>query len=110
MGKVPGPGGAKAPLCAPCTQDEAAGVAEAALADTLEAVAKCSADRKVVALDGAPGPWLAAGIDVISQRGHGLDERLANAWNDIRGLTGGWGVQIGMDTPQITAGLLDDQL
>ena len=110
MAKAPVPGMVKTRLCPPCTPREAAAIAEAALADTLEAVTGCAAERKVVALDGAPGPWLAAGIEVIPQRGNRFDQRLANAWGDIRSLTGGWGVQIGMDTPQINARLLDDQL
>ena len=81
-------------------------LAEAALADTCEAVAGCGADRRVVALDGEPGDWLPSGFEVIAQRGRGLDERLANALVD----TGGPGVQIGMDTPQVTSAALDEAL
>lgn len=110
MAKAPISGLVKTRLCPPCTALEAAAIAEACLADTLAAVAGCHADYKVVALDGAPGPWLPASIDVIAQRGERFDQRLANAWADTRSATGGWGVQIGMDTPQITAGLLDAQL
>jgi hypothetical protein len=83
--------------------EQAAAVAEAALADTLDAVSRCGADRKVLALDGEPGLWLPAGFEVIAQRAGGLDRRLAGAWADV----GGPGLQIGMDTPQITAELLD---
>jgi glycosyltransferase A (GT-A) superfamily protein (DUF2064 family) len=83
--------------------DEAAVIAEAALADTLAAVAACHADRRIVALDGAPGPWLPTGFEVIAQRGDGLAERLANAWEDA----GGAGIQIGMDTPQVGPAELD---
>jgi glycosyltransferase A (GT-A) superfamily protein (DUF2064 family) len=39
---------------------------------------------------------------VLPQRGHGLDERLAAAFEDV----GGPIVQIGMDTPQVTRDLL----
>lgn len=78
-------------------------MAEAALADTLEAVAGCAARRRIVALDGDPGPWLPPGFEIISQRGDGLAERLAQAWD----AAGGPGVQLGMDTPQVTASLLD---
>ncbi len=81
-------------------------MATAALADTLDAVAACGAARKVVALDGAPGPWLPPGFTVVPQRGNDLNQRLANAWAD----TGGAGVQIGMDTPQVTAAELDGVL
>jgi glycosyltransferase A (GT-A) superfamily protein (DUF2064 family) len=85
---------------------DAAVLAEAALADTLDAVAGCGADRRVLALDGAPGPWLPAGFTVIPQRGATFAARLAAAWRSA----GGPGLQIGMDTPQITSALLDDCL
>ncbi len=81
-------------------------MAEAALADTCDAVSRCSADRLVVALDGTPGPWLPPGFEVVAQRGHGLDERLAAAWHDA----GGAGVQVGMDTPQLQTSDLDTAL
>ena len=103
MAKAPVPGRVKTRLCPPCTPEEAAALAEAALADTLEAVAVCSAARKILALDGAPGPWLPPGFEVVPQATGGLDRRLAAAWS----VAGGPGVQIGMDTPQVTPGLLD---
>jgi hypothetical protein len=110
MAKSPQPGRVKTRLCPPCTFEEAARVAEAALADTLEAVASSGADRKVVALDGPPGPWLPPGFEVLPQRGLSLATRLGNAWADLRPAAEGWGIQIGMDTPQVTAGLLDRSL
>ena len=106
MAKAPVPGRVKTRLCPPCTPEEAAEVAEAALADTLETAARCGADRRIVALDGEPGPWLPPGFVVVAQRGRGLDERLGAAWHDA----GGAGFQIGMDTPQLTAADLDDAL
>ncbi len=106
MAKAPEPGRVKTRLCPPCDPVEAAMLAEAALADTCEAVARSGAGRRVVALDGRPGDWLPPGFEVIAQRGRGLDERLANAWVD----TGGPGVQIGMDTPQVTSAALDEAL
>lgn len=106
MAKEPVAGRAKTRLCPPCTGAEAAAIAEAALVDTLAAVARCGAERRVLALDGSPGAWLEAGFEVIPQRGHRFDERLANAWADA----GGPGLQIGMDTPQVTPELLDDSL
>jgi len=42
----------------------------------------------------------------VPQCAGGLDDRLAGAW----AVAGGPGVQIGMDTPQVTAGLLDGAL
>jgi uncharacterized protein len=112
MAKAPVAGRVKTRLCPPCTPAEAAAIAEAALADTLAAVVACQGERKVVALDGMPGPWLPPGIEVIAQRGAGLDQRLAHAWADLvpAGHRHAWGIQIGMDTPQVTADLLDDQL
>lgn len=106
MAKSPVPGRVKTRLCPPCTPVEAAALAEAALADTLEAVARCGADRLIVALDGVPGPWLPPGFLVIPQCAGGFDRRLAHAWD----AAGGPGVQIGMDTPQVTTGDLDDAL
>ncbi len=106
MAKAPIPGRVKTRLCPPCTPREAAAVAAAALADTLAAVAACGAGRKVLALEGAPGPWLPPGFDVIPQRGATFNDRLTSAWSD----TGGPGLQIGMDTPQVTAAELDGLL
>jgi uncharacterized protein len=106
MAKSPVAGRVKTRLCPPLSAIEAASVAEAALADTLAAVAGCGADRRLLALDGAPGPWLPRGFTVIPQRGDGFAARLAAAWSDAAGP----GVQIGMDTPQVTSELLDASL
>lgn len=106
LAKSPVAGRVKTRLCPPCTPQEAAALAEAALADTLDAVAACAAGRRIVALDGDPGPWLPPGFEVIPQVEGAFDRRLAAAW----ATAGGPGVQIGMDTPQVTAGLLDDAL
>lgn len=106
MAKAPQPGRVKTRLCPPLTFEEAAAVAEASLADTLAAVAGCGADHKVVALDGPPGDWLPEGFRVVPQRTGTLDLRLAHAWH----ASGPWGVQIGMDTPQVTTSELDELL
>ena len=106
MAKAPVAGRVKTRLCPPCTPHEAAALAEAALADTLDAVVASGADRRIVALEGAPGPWLPPGFEVIPQVDGPFDRRLAAAW----ALAAGAGVQIGMDTPQVTAELLDDAL
>jgi hypothetical protein len=103
VAKAPVPGRVKTRLCPPLSSKEAAAVAAAALADTLAAVAACGADRRIVALDGAPDDWLPAGFTVIPQRGTSLTARLAAAWRDAAGP----GLQIGMDTPQVTGPLLD---
>ncbi len=106
LAKAPVPGRVKTRLCPPLTAAQAAEIAAASLADTLEAVAACSADRCILALDGTAGDWLPEGFRVVPQRGSTFAERLAAAWDDA----GGPGVQIGMDTPQVTPALLDQAL
>jgi glycosyltransferase A (GT-A) superfamily protein (DUF2064 family) len=102
IAKSPAPGAVKTRLSPPCTPAQAAGLAEAALRDTLAAVLATPVTRRVVVLAGQPGSWLPPGIDVVPQRGRGLDERLAHAFTDI----GGPALIVGMDTPQVTPQLL----
>ncbi|MBB6550185.1 TIGR04282 family arsenosugar biosynthesis glycosyltransferase [Nonomuraea rubra] len=108
IAKEPVPGKVKTRLSPPCTPREAAALAGAALEDTLRTVARVPVARRVLALDGAPGPWLPAGFTVVPQRGGGLDERLAAAFDDAHRLSHIPIVLIGMDTPQVSAGLLAD--
>jgi rSAM/selenodomain-associated transferase 1 len=108
IAKEPIPGRVKTRLSPPFTPAEAALLAEAALADTLAAVAAVPVSRHVLALDGAPGDWLPAGFDVIPQRGGGLDERLAAAFADAHATLPLPMVLVGMDTPQVTPRLLAD--
>lgn len=103
MAKAPVAGRVKTRLCPPCTPSEAAAVATAALADTLDAVAACAVERRIVALDGEPGPWLPPGFEVVPQVGSTFADRLQAAWDHA----GGPGLQIGMDTPQVDAPLLE---
>ncbi|MER7800016.1 DUF2064 domain-containing protein [Streptomyces parvulus] len=103
IAKEPRPGRVKTRLTPPFTPDEAAALAEASLADTLRAVAAAPARRRVLVLDGAPGPWLPPGFDVVPQCAGGLDERLAAAFAGCCGPA----LLIGMDTPQVTPDLLD---
>ncbi len=104
IAKAPVPGRSKTRLCPPCTPAEAAGLAEAALRDTLAAVAACPARRRVLALDGEPGAWLPDGFDLLEQCGGGLGDRLGHAL----GAAGGPALVVGMDTPQLTAETLED--
>jgi uncharacterized protein len=104
--KAPVSGRAKTRLCPPLEPAQAAALAQAALADTLQAVAWTPAARRVVVLDGAPGPWLPPGFKVIEQRGASLGERLSNAATDI----GHPLLFLGMDTPQLTRALLCEAL
>jgi len=103
IAKEPRPGRVKTRLTPPFTPVEAAALAEAALADTLAVVAATPARRRVLVLDGAPGPWLPPGFDVVPQCAGGLDARLADAFAGCTGPA----LLIGMDTPQVTPGLLD---
>jgi glycosyltransferase A (GT-A) superfamily protein (DUF2064 family) len=102
IAKEPLPGRVKTRLTPPFTPRQAARLAEAALADTLHAVAAAPATRRVLVLDGAPGPWLPAGFEVQPQCAGGLDERLADAFAHCSGPA----LLIGMDTPQVTPELL----
>ena len=106
MAKAPQPGRVKTRLCPPLTPEQACEVAQAALADTLDAVSACGANEHVIALDGDPGTWLPSGFRVVRQRGVEFADRLAYAWEDC----GGPALQIGMDTPQIDAALLEEAL
>ncbi|MFD0022895.1 DUF2064 domain-containing protein [Streptomyces sp. NPDC058382] len=99
IAKEPLPGRVKTRLTPPFTPEEAARIAEASLTDTLHTVLALPAARRVLVLDGSPGPWLPPGIEVVRQGAGGLDERLAAAFGACSGPT----LLIGMDTPQITA-------
>lgn len=102
IAKAPVPGRSKTRLCPPCHPEQAAALAEAALRDTLDAVAAAPARRRVLALAGEPPDWLPDSLELVVQRGDGLGERLAGALEDA----GGPALVIGMDTPQITPAVL----
>ncbi len=102
IAKQPVPGRVKTRLVPPCTYEQAAALAEAALADTLHTAAMVPAGRRVLVLDGEPGPWLPDGFDVVPQCDGPLDERLAAAFTAVSGPA----LLIGMDTPQVTPDLL----
>ncbi|CAN5538168.1 DUF2064 domain-containing protein [soil metagenome] len=105
LAKTPRPGASKTRLHPPCTYEEAAAIAAASLHDTLAAVAAARVARRVLVLDGAPPPGVPPGFEVLAQRGRGLGERLAAAFEDA-----GPSILIGMDTPQVTPALLEHAL
>jgi rSAM/selenodomain-associated transferase 1 len=105
IAKAPLPGRAKTRLCPPCTPEQAAALAEASLLDTLHALGRTPTHRRVIVFDGdgdgdgSRWRWRPAGFELIPQRGDGLAERLAAAFEDV----GGPALLVGMDTPQLTA-------
>ena len=103
VAKAPVAGSVKTRLHGRFAAVDAAALAEAALVDTLAAAQRCRAGRRVVALDGPPGPWLAADFEVVGQGDGTLGERLATAWRCADRPC----LQLGMDTPQVSARLLD---
>ncbi|GAB3566065.1 DUF2064 domain-containing protein [Amycolatopsis endophytica] len=115
VAKAPVPGFAKTRLCPPATPRQAAEIAAAALLDTLDAVAATPGAVPVVASTGdftraAHNDQLDRSLSemrVLQQRGDSFGERLANAHADAAAACPGLPVlQIGMDTPQVTAELL----
>jgi rSAM/selenodomain-associated transferase 1 len=105
LAKEPIPGRVKTRLAPAVGAAGAARLAEAALADTLQAVAEAALEggnRTVLALDGSPGDWVPPGFQVVPQRGSGLAERLTAAFADAAGAA----LLVGMDTPQIKAATL----
>ncbi len=107
IAKEPVPGAVKTRLCPPLDPSQAAALALAALLDTLEAVAASPARRAVVVLEGQPGDWLPAGVEVIPQCGGEFGTRLQGAVDDT---VAGWEAPVlvvGMDTPQLTAAHLE---
>ena len=102
IAKQPVPGRVKTRLVPPCTYEQAAALAEAALADTLHAMLMAPARQRLLVLDGEPGPWLPAGFEILPQCGGPLDERIAGAFAAVHGPA----LLIGMDTPQVSPALL----
>ena len=104
--KAPVPGRSKTRLTPPCTPEQAAGIAAAAVADTLDAVRAAPVARRVVALDGEPGSLDLTGFDVVPQVDGDLGARLAAAFADAMTGDAPPTLLIGMDTPQVAPELL----
>jgi rSAM/selenodomain-associated transferase 1 len=99
IAKEPVPGRVKTRLCPPCTPEQAAALAAAALADTMAAAAATGL-RCTLVVDGAVA--VEPGWHVVAQRGTGLGDRLAYAFADTL-RPGVPSLLIGMDTPQVAA-------
>lgn len=116
VAKAPVPGFAKTRLAAALGDEAAADLAAASLLDTLDAVASSSATARVVAMTGdldraSRSDEIRARLAdfvVVDQRGDAFGDRLAHAHADAAAATGLPVLQIGMDTPQVTAALLDE--
>lgn len=117
VAKAPVPGLAKTRLAASIGDRLAAEIAAAALLDTLDAVAAAPVQARVVAMTGNLDDAIASAeisrrleaFTVISQRGDGFADRLANAHVDAAAAAGIASVlQIGMDTPQVSADMLGE--
>jgi uncharacterized protein len=106
IAKSPRPGHSKTRLTPPCEPGQAARLAEAALRDTLEAVAATPCRERVLALEGPRGDWLPDGFRVVGQGEGTLDRRLAHVFGRSAGPT----LLIGMDTPQVAPWLLEEAM
>ena len=97
IAKEPIAGRVKTRLCPPCTPQQAADVAAAALADTFDSIAAATSGmdvRRVLLLDGARPDSTPDSTEVVAQRGSGLSERLRNGFEEL-----GPGLIVGMETP-----------
>lgn len=109
LAKQPRAGRSKTRLQSLFTPAQAAELAAASLGDTLAVVRSCRAGRRVLAWEGDPAGY-DAGFEVVGQPTGSLNDRLAAAFRDagrpVADEDGGV-LLIGMDTPQVTAALLD---
>jgi glycosyltransferase A (GT-A) superfamily protein (DUF2064 family) len=119
VAKAPVPGLAKTRLCPPATPRQAAAIAAAALLDTIDAVVNVPFVIPVLAHAGVladaeeAADIGAALVDwhLVPQRGASFAHRLANAHADVAARFPGHPVlQLGMDTPQVSPGVLSTAL
>lgn len=112
VAKAPVPGQVKTRLTKLLSTEDAADLAAAALLDTLDTALAVHSAVPVVAITGALDSamrseeigWRLRHVTVITQRGNTFGERLQNAHRDANDVVGGAIFQVGMDTPQVTAG------
>jgi glycosyltransferase A (GT-A) superfamily protein (DUF2064 family) len=104
--KAPVPGRSKTRLTPPCTPEQAAAIAAAAVGDTLDAVRATGVTRRVVALEGPAEGLDLSGCVVVAQTGGDLGTRIAAAFADAMPPGAGPTLLIGMDSPQATPELL----
>lgn len=101
--KAPVPGRVKTRLCPPLSPHSAARLAAAAIEDTLDAVRAVPVAERVLVAD---GELTAEGFAAVPQVAGAFDRRLAAAFDDAAD-RGRPALLIGMDTPQLTAAVLE---
>jgi rSAM/selenodomain-associated transferase 1 len=106
LAKEPVPGRVKTRLQPDFTAREAAGLAGCAIEDTLHAVRASRATRKVLAWDGDPRNKRNE-FEIVAQPSGSLNDRLVAAFATMLAHGPTPVLLIGMDTPQVTAPLLD---
>jgi glycosyltransferase A (GT-A) superfamily protein (DUF2064 family) len=106
LAKEPQPGRVKTRLQSLFSADEAAQLAAAAIRDTQQAVRASRVPRRVLCWDGNSSRF-ADGFEVLPQRSGTLNDRLAGAFDDLGRDGSARVLLIGMDTPQISAALLE---
>ena len=107
LAKEPLPGRVKTRLQPAFTASQAAGLARAALEDTLASVRKSGATRRILAWEGDRALWQ-QGLEVIDQPAGTLNLRLTAAFAAaLSEPLDEPALLIGMDTPQVTVQLLD---
>lgn len=92
------PGRVKTRLTPPLSPEDAAGLAQVSLDQTLETVRGVARVQRVLLLDGDAAGLRTDGFRIARQVSGGLDERIAAAFDDAPGRV----LLIGMDTPQVT--------
>ncbi|SDY14730.1 hypothetical protein SAMN05444365_101833 [Micromonospora pattaloongensis] len=118
VAKAPVAGAVKTRLCPPATPAQAAGIAAAALLDTLDVVAATGATAALALTGELRHANRSAGIaralrgwTVFGQRGATFADRLAAAHAEVAARFPGRPVlQLGMDTPHVPAVVLDSAL
>jgi glycosyltransferase A (GT-A) superfamily protein (DUF2064 family)/SAM-dependent methyltransferase len=106
LAKEPQPGRVKTRLQSRFTTEESAQLAAAAIRDTQGAVRASRVTRRVLCWEGNSSDF-ADGFEVLPQRSGTLNDRLAGAFDDLGRDGSARVLLIGMDTPQISAALLD---
>ncbi|MFZ7089173.1 TIGR04282 family arsenosugar biosynthesis glycosyltransferase [Curtobacterium sp. RRHDQ10] len=91
------PGRVKTRLAPAIGHEHAAAVAAASLADTIDAVLRMPADRRILLFDGSTPPAGTESFEVMPQVTGGLDERIAAMFDAVDEPT----LLVGMDTPQL---------